>query len=102
MLSQFEKLIKSRYNITLVTTASRKNVEDILNTFDKLNVFDKIFTQEDVTKMKPDPEGYLTAMKYFNVKPEDTIIFEDSEAGLAAAKLSGAFYYKVFKFNDEI
>ncbi len=92
-------LIKPDYYIVLVTTASRKNVEDILNTFDKIELFDKIFTQEDVTKMKPNPEGYLKAMEYFGIKPEDTIIFEDSETGLEAAKASGAFYYKVFKFN---
>ena len=94
------ELIRTEYHIALVTTASRKNVEDILNEFDKLKIFDKIFTQEDVSKMKPDPEGYLKAMQYFNINPEDTIIFEDSEAGLEAAKSSGAYYYKVFKFND--
>ena len=49
--------------------------------------------------MKPDPECYLTAMDYFKVKPEDTIIFEDSESGLKAAEASGAFYYKVFRLN---
>ena len=96
------ELIKPIYYIALVTTASKKNVEDILNTFDKINYFDKIFTQEDVTKMKPDPEGYLKAMEHFNIKPENTIIFEDSEVGLEAAKSSGAFYYKVFKFNGPL
>ena len=64
-LFEIIELIKPRYNVALVTTASRKNVEDILKTFDRLNVFDKIFTQEDVTKMKPDPEGYLTANEIF-------------------------------------
>ena len=92
-------LIKPIYYIVLVTTASRKNVEDILNKFDKIKMFDKIFTQEDVTKTKPNPEGYLKAMQYFKINPEDTIIFEDSETGLEAAKNSGAYYFKVFKFN---
>ena len=53
-----------------------------------------------VTKMKPNPEGYLKAMEYFKIKLEETIIFEDSDAGLEAAKSSGAFYYKVFRLND--
>ena len=93
------ELMRSEYYIALVTTASRKNVEDILNAFDKTNVFDKIFTQEDVTKKKPDPEGYLKAMEHFKMTPEETIIFEDSEAGLQAAKAGGAYYFQVFKFN---
>lgn len=99
-LFEIIELIKADYYIVLVTTASRKNVEDILSEFNKLKIFDKIFTQEDVSKMKPNPEGYLKAMQYFDIKPEDTIIFEDSEAGMEAAKSSGAYYFKVFKFND--
>ena len=99
-LFEIIELIRSDYNIVLVTTASRKNVEDILSAFNKMAVFDKMFVQEDFSKMKPDPEGYLKAMEYFNMKPEDTIIFEDSEAGLEAARASGANYFKVFKFND--
>ena len=101
-LFEIIELIRPVYYVALVTTASKKNVEDILNTFGKIQTFDRIFTQEDVTKMKPAPEGYLKAMTYFNIAPKDTIIFEDSETGLEAAKLSGAFYYKVFKFNDFI
>ncbi|MBQ3444650.1 MAG: HAD family phosphatase [Selenomonadaceae bacterium] len=93
-------LMKPCYHIALVTTASRQNVEDILQTFNRTETFDSIFTQEDVSKMKPDPECYLKAMDYFKVEPTNTIIFEDSEAGLLAAERSGAFYYKVFKFNE--
>ena len=93
------ELMRAEYNIVLVTTASRKNVEDILNAFGRMKTFDKIFTQEDVSKMKPDPECYLKAMADFNAAPEDTIIFEDSDAGLAAADASGAHYFRVFKFN---
>ena len=99
-LFELISLIKPRYYVALVTTASAQNVEDILKTFNRKDAFDKIFTQEDVKKMKPDPECYLKAMDYFKVKPEDTIIFEDSDVGLEAAQKSGAFYYKVFRLND--
>ena len=92
-------LMKPYYHVALVTTASKANVEDILRTFNRTETFDKIFTQEDVSKVKPDPECYLKAMDYFKVEPANTIIFEDSEVGLLAAERSGAFYYKVFKFN---
>lgn len=99
-LFEIIELIKPVYYVALVTTASKVNVEDILKTFGKLEVFDKKFTQEDFKKMKPDPEGYLKAMEHFGIKPENTIIFEDSESGLKAAESSGAFYYKTFGFND--
>jgi HAD superfamily hydrolase (TIGR01509 family) len=45
---------------------------------------------------------YLHAMSLFNVKPHETIIFEDSTTGMTAAKSSGGFcvkadWYTTFK-----
>ena len=74
----------------LVTTGNRKNTMEILSAFGCLDIFDVILANEDVEKSKPDPEGYLKAMEMFNVTPENTLIFEDSKTGIAAAKASGA------------
>lgn len=93
------RIMKSEYKTALVTTASKENCDDILNQFGLYDLFDLVVTHNDITKSKPDPEGFLKAMAYFCVKPEDTIIFEDSDVGLQAAKRSGAFYYKTYKFN---
>lgn len=92
-------LISSEYYIALVTTASRQNVKDILAHFECESKFDLILTQEDVTTMKPDPEGFLLAMDKFKISKENTIIFEDSESGLEAARRSGAMVYKVENFT---
>lgn len=83
-------MIKDNYYIALVTTASKNNTEDILKYFGKLEVFDLILTHSDVTKVKPDPEGFIKAMEYFNMEKQDTIIFEDSDVGIEAARRSGA------------
>lgn len=83
------------YNIALVTTASEKNCFDILVYFNKQNCFDLILTQKDVKLLKPDPEVYLTAMKHFKIKKEDTIIFEDSTEGILAAEKTGATVFIV-------
>ena len=82
--------IKSEYYIALVTTASKTNTNDILCAFGKTDLFDLIITQEDVSKPKPDPEGFLVAMKHFNIHSEDTIIFEDSDVGIVAAQRTGS------------
>lgn len=92
-------LIRKEYLIALVTTASRQNVDDILKAFDVVDVFDLILTQADVNKAKPDPEGFLLAMKKSGVSKEDTLIFEDSASGIEAAERSGAKYVKVFGYN---
>lgn len=93
------RLIRSEYKTAVVTTASKENCEDILNQFGIWDLFDLVLTHDDITNTKPDPEGFLKAMKFFDAKPEETIIFEDSDAGLQAAESSGAFYYRTYRFN---
>lgn len=91
--------LKKKYKIALVTTASRDNTNDILNVFNVSTLFDLIITHEDVEKRKPDPEGYVKAMRYFSASPEECIIFEDSEVGIEAAIKSGAHCMVVKGYN---
>ena len=91
--------IKEKFYISIVTNASKKNVEDILEKFSVKNLFDLLITQEDVENPKPSAEGFLKAMNYFNISKENTIIFEDSKIGIQAAINSGANYVKVYGYN---
>ena len=92
------EIMKNFYHIALVTTASEKNSKEILNFFNKKELFELIISAEDVKNKKPDPEGFVKAMNYFNIDPKDTIIFEDSNVGIEAAIKSGANIFKVKKF----
>jgi sugar-phosphatase len=47
-------------------------------------------TAEQVERGKPDPQGFLKAAKLLGVPIEDCLVFEDSPAGVAAAKAAGA------------
>jgi beta-phosphoglucomutase-like phosphatase (HAD superfamily) len=38
---------------------------------------------------KPDPEGFLLAARALGVEPAESVVFEDSEAGLLAARAAG-------------
>ena len=98
-LFAFIDAIKEKYQVALVTTASRENVEDILNYFDVSSHFDIRITQEDVTRTKPDPECFELAVKMAGVEKKDAIIFEDSIEGLNAAEASGIQYVKVYGYN---
>lgn len=90
--------IQNDYHIVLVTTASRKNALEILDFFHVTDCFENIIAQEDISHLKPDPEAYVLAMKSVNISGKATIIFEDSEVGLAAAKKTGASVFKVESF----
>lgn len=95
VLFELIESLKRDYIIGLATTASKKNVSDILQCFEVKEKFDFIITQEDTVKLKPDPECYLLSMEKAGVLARDTIIFEDSEVGLEAARLSGGYVVKV-------
>ena len=98
LFSMIENL-KNEFIIALVTTASKKNVDDILGAFEVSTCFDLIITQEDVQKTKPDPEGYLLALDKAKVVKQNAIIFEDSETGMMAARASGIDYVQVYGYN---
>lgn len=89
------KALSGTYQIALVSTAARESVYAILELFRKTDLFDLILTQAEVPRKKPAPDGFLMAMAYFSCKGEDTIIFEDSPEGIAAAKAAGAQYFIV-------
>ena len=59
------------------------------------NFFEVIVSAEQVERGKPDPEGFLLALKLLNkklkksIKPENCVVIEDSHWGLEAAKAAG-------------
>ncbi len=93
------RLMRGEYKTAVVTTASKENCWDILKQFEITDLFDLVLTHDDIMNSKPNPEGFLKAMEYFEATPEETIIFEDSDVGLEAAEKSGAFYYRTYRFN---
>ncbi|MBE3014679.1 HAD-IA family hydrolase [Microbispora sp. NEAU-D428] len=73
----------------LVTSAGRALAEARMGAAG-LPVPSVVISAEDVTAGKPSPEGYLAAAGRLAAAPEHTVVFEDAEAGLLAARASGA------------
>ena len=59
-----------------------------------------MISNEDVSKGKPDPEMYLTAMSNLGVLPKECLIVEDNENGIKAARASGAHLLVVKSVQD--
>lgn len=97
-LIEIIKAIRNDYHIALVTTASRKNAMDILTYFGYQDLFEYMVSQENMTRMKPEPEGFLLAMEHFGMKAERVVIFEDSDVGIQAARATGAAVIVVDRF----
>lgn len=45
---------------------------------------------DECERAKPDPLPYLIAMERLGLRPEETLVFEDSPSGAAAGVASGA------------
>jgi beta-phosphoglucomutase len=80
--------LKEKNQLIALGSAS-KNARPILEKTGTLPYFDAIVDGNDVSNAKPDPEVFLLAAKLLNTKPEDSIVFEDSVAGIQAANIGG-------------
>ena len=106
----FIKKLKSEgYRLVIATTTKYTNMQiyrnqniNIINKASINTYFDAIYTREDVTQIKPNPEVYDHIMNDLNVKKEDCLVFEDSLVGILAAhnaKIESVAIYD--KYSDQ-
>lgn len=86
-----EKLKKATIPTAIVTSSDNVKMESLYKQYPFFkSYFNAIITGSDVTKSKPDPQGYLMAAERININPLDCYVFEDSIQGLEAGIASGA------------
>ena len=83
------KLKARNKKIAIVSSETKWMVEQILNRFELSKFFNLIVGEEQVENHKPDPEAFLLALNYFSISNSEALVFEDSRAGLIAAKKAG-------------
>ena len=96
--------------------SASKNARPILEKTGILSYFDAIVDGNDVSNAKPDPEVFLQAAQKLGITNENSIVFEDSVAGIQAANIASMtsigigdatilneakFNFKDFTFIDE-
>jgi HAD superfamily hydrolase (TIGR01509 family) len=84
-----------RIPFAVVSGSTRDSVETSLGVLGLLDRFDILVCAGDYAKGKPDPEPFLTAAQRLGVKPEECLVFEDAETGVASAKAAGMAVVKV-------
>lgn len=81
--------LHASYQLVIVTSAKRSNIELMHRRTGFLRYFDFIICEEDYKEPKPHPDPYLTALRRSGVTPEQALVVEDSERGLLAANAAG-------------
>ena len=88
-LALLRLLRKRGFRLALVSSAPPANIELVLRSLGVEADFDVIVGGEDVTRGKPNPEGFLLAAERLGVKPAECVVIEDAQAGVEAAKRGG-------------
>jgi beta-phosphoglucomutase len=80
-----------RVPLAIVSGAARAEIEAVVEAAGIADLFAAIVPAEDVERGKPEPDGYLRALTLLDgdLAAEDVLVFEDTEAGVAAAKGAG-------------
>ena len=75
-------------NQAIALGSASKNARPILEKTGIIDYFDAIVDGNDVSNAKPDPEVFLNAAKALKISNQDSIVFEDSVAGVQAANIA--------------
>jgi HAD superfamily hydrolase (TIGR01509 family) len=75
--------------VALVTSSNRESAEHALHELGVYHCFVTLVCAEDCTRSKPDPQGYELAAERLGVSTQGCLVFEDSQAGLSAARTAG-------------
>lgn len=88
------RALAGRVPVGIASGARRPEIEAILEAGGLRDAFSAIVGVEDVSRTKPDPEPYLTAMSRLaerapGLRPAECVVFEDSIPGILAGKAAG-------------
>ena len=77
--------------VGLASSRSAAWVRGQLQRLGLLDSFDCIRTADDVARVKPDPELYLSVLECLGVQPQHAVAVEDSPNGALAARRAGMY-----------
>ena len=89
---EFVRAAAERVPLAIASGAYREEIELVLELAGIGDRFDAVVCIDDVARGKPDPEGYLMALRGIGGEPvpaADALAIEDSAAGVAAAHAAG-------------
>jgi beta-phosphoglucomutase len=75
--------------LAIVTGAQRDDVRAVLGSSPVGALIEVVVAEEDVTRGKPDPQGFLAGAAQLGCAPTDIVVFEDSVPGVRGALAAG-------------
>lgn len=84
-----DRLRARQVRVAVASNSPRSVVEFSLGKAGLADAFEAVVTADDVERPKPAPDPYLRACGLLGAVPAESVAFEDSGTGLAAARAAG-------------
>ncbi|MGO9412685.1 MAG: HAD family hydrolase [Spirochaetia bacterium] len=86
----FDRMLSLPVPQAIVSGSTKAEIEVMMdNAGLRADNVDLILTDEDCSRGKPDPEGFLKALHELKAQAPEALVFEDSPAGIEAARRAG-------------
>lgn len=85
------KQLSKDYPTCIVSGASRRDIKECVTMIEADDILSFYLGSEDYMHGKPHPDCFLLAAKKLNLDPSECLVFEDSTAGVHAAKDAGMY-----------
>lgn len=85
LVELLEYLKEHNYKIAVATSSIKERATKLLLDHDILHYFDTMVCGNEIQNGKPFPDIFLKACEKLSVEPTDSLVLEDSEAGIQAA-----------------
>ena len=80
------KLYDNKLKLAILTNNNSTYAEDVLEKFNLQNYFETIIGFNDVSEVKPNPEGIETILEKWKIKPSEAIFIGDMTTDILAGK----------------
>ena len=88
-LSLVSALKDRGYRLAVVSSSLQWMMDEVLSQTGLGVLFDASVSADDVSEEKPSPEPYLEALSALRLEPNQAVVVEDSETGVASAIAAG-------------
>lgn len=85
----------------IVSGSGKQEIEIMLSNAGLAHHFETTFSVDEYEKGKPDPAGFVMALNYLGLRPEQALVFEDSRSGLQSARNAGVRSVFLREFADQ-
>jgi beta-phosphoglucomutase len=88
------------YRLAVASNSIRQTVQLMMEKSNLAPYLEFMLSNQDVTRAKPDPEIYCTAIERLGLRPDECLVIEDNLNGIRAAQASGAHVMVVKSVTD--